>query len=96
MRRVGWTPASRSDLAQIDDWLTNEADPHFAVRTLATIRYRANFLIDFPRGGRPYRGNTRILRVLDTPYLIHYRIVGDLEVEVLRVYHERENWQVEL
>jgi toxin ParE1/3/4 len=96
MRRVSWTTASRHDLRQIDEWLTNEADPDFAIRTLATIRYRAEFLVDFPRGGRPYRGGTRILRVLDTPYLIHYRIVGDLAVEVLRVYHERQDWQVEV
>lgn len=36
---------------------------------------------------------TRILRVLGTPYLIHYQI-SNQEVEVLRVHHEREDWFV--
>lgn len=96
MTRVRWTDPSLGDLRRIDDWLTQEATPDFAIRTLAAIRLRAGFLVDFPRGGRPHRGNTRILRVLDTPYLLHYRIVGDLDVQVLRVYHEREDWQVEI
>jgi plasmid stabilization system protein ParE len=95
MTRVSWTAPSLGDLRRIDDWLTREADPDFAIRTLAAVRFRARFLKDFPRGGRPHHGGTRILRVLDTPYLIHYRIVDDLHVQVLRVYHERENWQVE-
>lgn len=93
---VRWTAPSLADLRQINDWLTREADPAFAIRTLAAIRARAVFLRDFPQGGRPYRGNTRILRVLETPYLIHYRLIGTAEVQVLRVHHERKDWQVEV
>lgn len=95
MTRVRWTAASLGDLRRIDDWLTQEASAEFAIRTLATIRFRAKFLVDFPRSGRPYRRGTRILRVLDTPYLIHYRITDAFTIQVLRVYHDREDWQVE-
>ena len=95
MTRVRWTAPSLGDLRRIDEWLTQETSPDFAIRTLATIRFRAKFLVDFPRGGRPHRGGTRILRVLETPYVIHYRIIADITVQVLRVYHERENWRID-
>ena len=95
MTRVRWTAPSLGDLRRIDDWLRQETSSDFAIRTLATIRFRAKFLHDFPRSGRPYRHGTRILRVLDTPYLIHYRIIDTGQIQVLRVYHEREDWRVD-
>lgn len=94
MRRVIWSTPALDDLRGIDDWLTREADPDYAARILATVRYRANWLIDFPRGGRPYKDAARILRITETPYLDRYVVNGD-QVEVLRVHHERENWHVE-
>lgn len=92
--RVIWSPPALDDLRGIDDWLTREAPPGFALRTLASVRHRARFLEDFPRGGRPIADGHRILRVHETPYLIRYRIV-DAVVEVIRVHHEREDWQLE-
>lgn len=93
MFNLKWTGPARSDLRAINDWLEREASPAFAARTLATIRYRAKFLEDFPRGGRPHRDGLRILRVFDTPYLIRYRLVTDREeVQILRIHHEREDW----
>ncbi|MFN3434519.1 MAG: type II toxin-antitoxin system RelE/ParE family toxin [Sphingomonas sp.] len=91
--RIDWTRPALEDIRGIDDWLTREASPEVAVRTLVTIRHRAFFLENFPRGGRPLTGGHRVLRVFDTPYLIRYRIVGDV-VQVLRVHHEREDWQL--
>lgn len=96
MTDVQWSGPALRDLRRIDHWLTSEASAETAVRLLTAIRFRAEFLVDFPRGGRPRRGDTRILRVLETPYLIHYRITLDMGVQVLRVYHERQDWQVEL
>lgn len=93
---IEWTRPALDDLRRIDAWLEDEARGDYAARLLVAIRLRARFLVDFPRGGRPHRGDTRILRVSGTPYLIHYRIVPDLgRVQVLRVYHERENWFIE-
>ena len=94
MPRIVWSVPSRDDLRSIDAWLTRETTPAFAVRTLSTIRIRARFLEDFPKGGRPHRNGTRILRVLDTPYLLRYRIRDEV-IEVLRVYHERQDWTVD-
>lgn len=94
MPRIIWTVPARDDLRKISDWLERETNPAYATRILATIRTRSKFLADFPRGGRPYRDHTRILRVLGTPYLIRYRIQEGV-VQVLRVHHEREDWFVE-
>jgi toxin ParE1/3/4 len=92
--RVDWSIPARNDLRAINDWLTSEASADQAIRILATIRSRSKFLVDFPRGGRPHRGGSRILRVFDTPYLIRYQVVGDV-VSVMRVHHEREDWFIE-
>ncbi len=92
--RIAWTLPALDDIRDIDDWLTKEATPTIALRTLAAIRYRARFLEDFPHGGRPLGGGNRVLRVYDTPYLIRYRIRHDM-VEVIRVHHEREDWQLQ-
>ncbi|MEH3035025.1 MAG: type II toxin-antitoxin system RelE/ParE family toxin [Sphingomonas adhaesiva] len=94
MTAVRWSIAARDDLRDIDAWLEREASPQFAIVTLASIRERASFLARFPRGGRPHADGTRILRVLGTPYLIHYQLGPGRQVDVLRVYHEREDWQI--
>lgn len=95
MTAVRWSIAARDDLREIDAWLEREASPQFAIVTLAAIRERAGFLANFPRGGRPHADGTPILRVLGTPYLIHYHLDGRQQVDVLRVYHEREDWQIQ-
>ena len=92
--RVSWTAPASGDLRKINEWLTRETTPRYALQTLAHIRFRAGFLEDFPRGARLLKDGTRVLRVLQTPYLIRYRLIED-EVQVLRVHHEREDWLVE-
>lgn len=96
MFQIDWTGPALGDLREIDAWLEREASPEFALRTLATIRLRAHFLENFPRSGRPSRDGLRLLRVFDTPYLIRYRILTDTKsVQILRIHHEREDWQIE-
>ena len=92
--QIDWTAPALDDLRGIDDWLTAEADPEWALRILVAIRFRSRFLENFPRGGRPHRDGYRILRVFNRPYLIRYRIVGNV-VQVVRVHHERESWFIE-
>jgi plasmid stabilization system protein ParE len=89
--RVEWSTPAVDDLRAINGWLTREASPEHALRTLLAIRVRVGFLTNFPRGGRPHQDGTRILRVFGTPYLIRYEIGGDV-VSVLRLHHEREDW----
>lgn len=94
MPQLDWTEPALADLRAIDKWLTEKARPEIALVTLIHIRRRARFLEDFPHGGRPIGEGNRALRVIDTPHLILYRIVGDL-VQILRVQHEREDWFVD-
>ena len=88
-----WTRLALADLRAIDAWLTSGASKEQAIVTLGEIRRRADVLRDFPRGGRPMlRHDFRVLRVFATPYLILYRIHDD-EIEILRIRHERQDWQ---
>ncbi|WP_443026026.1 type II toxin-antitoxin system RelE/ParE family toxin [Sphingomonas sp. PB2P19] len=82
--QIGWTTPALADLRGINRWPSSEADPDFAVRTLVAIRLRSRFLVDFPRAGRPHRGGQRILWVFGTPYLIRYRIAGELGASAAR------------
>ncbi|WP_210359193.1 MULTISPECIES: type II toxin-antitoxin system RelE/ParE family toxin [Sphingomonas] len=92
--RISWSPLAVEDVRGISDWLEQDATPATALRIVGATRHRARFLEDFPRGGRPHSDGQRILRVFDTPYLIRYRIKNDT-VEVIRVHHDREDWQLE-
>ena len=95
MTEVTWSLPALADLRAIDAWLTRNASPEQAVRSLAEISRRANFLRDFPHGGRPMiEHDFRVLRVPATPYLILYRLRPN-GVEILRLRHERGDWHVE-
>jgi plasmid stabilization system protein ParE len=96
MFEIEWTTPAFEDLRRIDAWLDRNGSADYAVRLLATIKYRAKWLVDFPRGGRPLSDGTRILRVYETPYIIRYRVLEDVgKLQVLRVHHERQDWSVE-
>jgi plasmid stabilization system protein ParE len=92
--QVIWSGPARAGLRPIDDWLPQNASAEVAVRILAAIRFRADILVDFPRSGRPYGDDHRVLLVQQTSYLIRYRIARGT-VEVLRVHHERQVGQLE-
>jgi len=80
------------DLRAIDHWLSSNGTPSIATTTLTAIRARANLLEHYPRIGRTGPGDSRILRVRRTPYLLFYRIAAD-RIEILRIRHDREGWQ---
>jgi toxin ParE1/3/4 len=92
--RLIWSRPARDDLRSINNWLVDHERHQVSVRMLVAVRKRAQFLADFPYGGRPFRSGHRILRVHGTPYLIRYRIRGGC-AEIIRVHHEREDWQLE-
>lgn len=94
MPQLDWTEPALADLRAIDEWLSENARPEIALVTLVHIRRRAHFLEEFPHGGRPIGEGNRALRVIDTPHLILYRLIGGT-VQILRVQHEREDWFVE-
>lgn len=92
MRRVVWSEPARNDLIRIERWLDdNWASPN-TLRTLKAIRERCDFLPKFPQGGGLLTDELRKLRVLSTPYLLLYRVTPDT-ITVVRIVHEREDWQ---
>jgi toxin ParE1/3/4 len=74
------------------EWLRAEISPDVAVRYLRAIRTRCAALENFPKRGPQIDNNVRKLLVPDTPYIILYRLKGS-DIEVARVFHNRENWR---
>jgi toxin ParE1/3/4 len=94
MSRVVWTPLASGDLEAIDDYLADHSI-ETAEEVAAKIESAASFLLDVPHAGTPLDSQkARKWRVSGTPYLLVYRPVTD-DIEVLRVYHARQNWREE-
>lgn len=89
--RLRWTPAARSDLQQILDFIAVD-DVAAASATIDRIEAAARRLAAYPQLGRlgPAR-DTRSLVVPGLPYLIVYRIREET-VEIFRVFHGARRW----
>jgi addiction module RelE/StbE family toxin len=89
--RIAWTEPALRDLQALRAYIERdnlEAARHQVERILKMVEG----LTQFPESGRPgRRTGTRELVVGRTPYLVAYRIRGDV-VEVLRVLHGRRIW----
>jgi plasmid stabilization system protein ParE len=95
MRSIIWSKPAEADLIGAYQWYNNEAPPEVAVRVLLAIKARCDFLTSFPYGGPPIESGLRKLRVLETPYLIIYRVEKE-HIFVVRLFHEREDWQIKI
>jgi plasmid stabilization system protein ParE len=93
MRALEWTAAALRDLDGIDAWLSAEADPEAAIRSLSAIRERADFLLDFPRSGPPLEGGTHSLRVRGTDYSLVYRVLDAERIQIVRIFHAKRDWR---
>ncbi|MGC2204061.1 MAG: type II toxin-antitoxin system RelE/ParE family toxin [Stellaceae bacterium] len=79
------------DLASLRQYISRER-PAAAERQVEVILEAVENLIRFPHIGRPGRRmGTRELIISQTPYLVPYRIRGEL-IEVLGVLHGRQRW----
>jgi toxin ParE1/3/4 len=59
---------------------------------VAVLRAAAESLVEMPHRGRPGRWQgTRELIIPSTPYLIPYRVRGEV-IEILRVFHGARQW----
>ena len=89
--QVVWTGRALRDLAVLRSYISQDKPPA-AERQVGLILAAVTGLARFPHSGRPgRRAGTRELVVGQTPYLVPYRVRGDL-VEVLRVLHGRQRW----
>lgn len=84
--RVKWLREARRNLEQEADYLAVK-NPTAADAMLQTIRTAVRLLAQQPGAGRAGRvPGTRELVIQRYPYLIPYRVRGDV-LEVLRVFH---------
>ncbi len=89
--RVVWTARALRDLAALRAYISQDNLPA-AERQVELVLAAVPGLARFPDIGRPgRRSGTQELVVGRTPYLVPYRVRGEL-VEVLRVLHGRERW----
>src|SRR5208282_6635878 len=66
--------------------------PQAAARLVETITVSVNRLAEFPWLGRPGRiSGTRELVISGTPYIVPYRVRGDV-VQLIRVFHAARKW----
>lgn len=86
--KLEWIGTSLSDLASIRNYIA-ERNPAAADRIAHDIDKAAQFLKPFPNLGRPtYRSDIRLLQVPNLPYLLPYRVNGEI-IEILAVFDER-------
>ena len=93
MRDLEWTVPALRDLEVIDNWLSAEADAETAIRILSAIRERANFLLEFPRSGPPVDGDHHALRVRGTNYSLLYRVIDEEKIQIVRIFHAKQDWR---
>ena len=92
MTGIRWSGPTRLDMAEIDTYYAERA-PEFADPMLLEAIAAAHFLSEHPHAGPQIGlGPARKWRVRDTPYLLHY-VFEDGDIQILRVRHERQDWQ---
>jgi toxin ParE1/3/4 len=87
--RLRYTRRAQRHLDNIHSYI-HERSPASATRVVASIRYRANFLLDFPLMGPPgLVAGTRELVVVGLPYVIVYRLANEVRntIDILGIYH---------
>ena len=88
---IVWTRAALSDLDAVRRFI-GERNARAARNVAARIRAATRVLKEHPAVGRPGRvAGTRELLVTGTPYILPYRVAGDV-LEVLRVLHSARRW----
>ena len=89
--RIVWTALAIRDLGSARAHIAHD-NPPAADKQVEIVVTTVAGLARFPETGRPgRRAGTRELVVGRTPYLVAYRVRGDV-IDVLRVLHGRQKW----
>jgi toxin ParE1/3/4 len=89
--RVEWLRAALNNLDALAEYIAQD-NPVAAEKTVAAIRLAVENLDRFPALGRPGRiSSTRELVVSGTPYIVPYRVRGEV-VQLIRVFHAARKW----
>ena len=89
--RVEWLQAAINNLDALAEYISRD-NRAAAERTVAAIHSAVRDLERFPSSGRPGRiSGTRELVVSGTPYIVPYRVRGDV-VQLIRIFHAARKW----
>ena len=88
MRTVRWTDQALEDLAAIREFIGQDS-PNYASIVVARLLRAVERLSDFPESGRvvPEFERRSVREVVERPYRIFYRLVGEREIHILTVHH---------
>ena len=93
--QIKWLRTALRNLDAEAEYIARD-NPAAADRVVQKIRATVNLLAEQPALGRPGRvPNTRELVISGTPYLVPYRVHGQV-IEVLRVLHAARRWPTKL
>ena len=88
---VKWLRSALRDLDDEAEYIAKDSE-HAPAKVVGAIKDAVKLLADFPALGRPGRvSGTRELVVSDTPYIVPYRVRGNI-IEILRVLHTARKW----
>ncbi len=88
---VVWSPRAIQHLAALRAYIARD-NPAAAAGVALALLAAVERLAELPNVGRPGRlAGTRELVVPGTPYVIPYR-VGPERLEIIAVFHERQQW----
>src|SRR5262249_4197948 len=90
-RRLEYAPRYFRRLDDIYERIATD-NPAAAARVILRIRMAVERLSTMPAIGRPGRGpGTRGLVISGTPYIVPYRVHGDVE-QIITVLHSAQRW----
>jgi toxin ParE1/3/4 len=89
--QIRWLRIALQNLEAEAEYIAQDS-PTAATRTVQRIQVAVSQLRRYPAIGRPGRVmGTRELVVSGTPYIVPYRVRGEL-VEILRIFHGARRW----
>jgi addiction module RelE/StbE family toxin len=85
---IRWTDQAVADLAAIRTFIEQDS-PHYASVVVARLIRAVDQLRDFPQSGRmvPEFERKAVREMVERPYRIVYRLVGEDEIQILTVHH---------
>lgn len=92
MTRIIWSEKAVADLVALNDWLTEYRQPREAAESIRAIRDQVANLDRFPAVGSPIYAGTRKLLIKGQPFVLLYE-VADSRLLILRLVHNRSDWQ---
>jgi addiction module RelE/StbE family toxin len=89
--KIKWLKRAFQNLENIANYLQQD-NPEIAIQVILKIQTGIEKLADFPLMGRKGRvASTRELVIINTPYVIIYRIKNN-SVEILRILHSAQKF----